>query len=428
MTAEVAIANRSAVALAADSALTVRRNDPLRRDRVWNNANKLFELSSCNDIGVMIFNTGDFCGVSWEIVLKRYRKSIGDTRFFKLDDAVSSFTKFLGAFETPDPELDMLNVFIIFLHAIAECKSAVGDGGKVQQRNRFIAHADLLISEIADDIVILENLTRESFSKTHSKAIKRFLLSEADVHVTKAVHSKMITLCHERTRRNCLSSFETGVVFAGYGDAELFPVIQEITVDGRHGPDVRLWVESQVNLNDKGAPSALVKPFAQSDIAYLFMEGMQLDYLEFLDQTIIGLLDEKSKRLIDDYVPQADRLVETAKQSLDNGILAKNLFGEFQKMRREEAINPMLDVVATLPKEEMAAMAEALVEITSLRRKIDSDTASVGGPVDVAIISKADGFVWIKRKHYFDMDLNKDFMVRRQGRFRKEIDNGEANQ
>lgn len=62
-------------------------------------------------------------------------------------------------------------------------------------------------------------------------------------------------------------------------------------------------------------------------------------------------------------------------------------------------------------------MAEALVEITSLRRKMDSNIESVGGPVDVAIISKADGFIWIKRKHYFSTELNSDFLLRRRQRF-----------
>ena len=30
----------------------------------------------------------------------------------------------------------------------------------------------------------------------------------------------------------------------------------------------------------------------------------------------------------------------------------------------------------------------------------------MGGPVDVAVISKGDGFIWIKRKHYFSPELN----------------------
>lgn len=235
--------------------------------------------------------------------------------------------------------------------------------------------------------------------------------------MTNPIHSKMITLCFERARRQHKSSYETGVVFTGYGEAEILPSIQQWTVDGRYGSVARAWIEREHDLNKSEAPSALVIPFAQSDIAFLFMEGMQLDYLNFIEKTTEGILKEKSARLVDSYVPQRSREVESAKQQADDRILVKKFMEEFEEMRKESAISPMLRVVSSLPKEEMAAMAEALVEITSLRRKIDSKIESVGGPVDVAIISKSDGFVWIKRKHYFSMDLNHDFMVRRNHRF-----------
>ena len=57
-------------------------------------------------------------------------------------------------------------------------------------------------------------------------------------------------------------------------------------------------------------------------------------------------------------------------------------------------------------------MAESLVNITSIKRKFtssDSSDESVGGPVDVAVVTKGDGFIWIKRKHYFDMQNNTGF-------------------
>ena len=55
-------------------------------------------------------------------------------------------------------------------------------------------------------------------------------------------------------------------------------------------------------------------------------------------------------------------------------------------------------------------MAESLIYLTYLKRRISSEEESVGGPIDVAIISKGDGFIWKKRKHYFNEDLNKHFM------------------
>lgn len=57
-------------------------------------------------------------------------------------------------------------------------------------------------------------------------------------------------------------------------------------------------------------------------------------------------------------------------------------------------------------------MAEALVSLTAFKRRVSMDTETVGGPIDVAVISKGDGFVWIKRKHYFGADLNPQFFAK----------------
>lgn len=411
MTAEIAILNRSAVALAADSAVTVGK------ERVWKNTNKLFSLSSRNDIGVMIFGTGDFCGVAWEIVIKQFRKHIGPRIFKKLGDCTKEFNAFLGALNVPGSEVSNLNLYFVFLRSISQCRKASSDPKALKKRKQFLAEIERLTAEAQSLPIVFGALTRDSFAKAHSKTIKSFLEEQSGVHVTSIIHSKMITLCFERARRQYKSSFETGVVFAGYGEDEILPSIQQWSVDGKYGQAARAWIEREHDLNSEASVASYVIPFAQSDIAYLFMEGMQLDYLEFIEKTTKGLLKEKSERLINDYVPANSRTVEVEKQNQDNKILVDSLMDEFKKMRKDEAIQPMLRVISSLPKEEMAAMAEALVEITSLRRKIDSKIESVGGPVDVAVISKADGFVWIKRKHYFSMDLNHDFMVRRKRRF-----------
>ena len=72
----------------------------------------------------------------------------------------------------------------------------------------------------------------------------------------------------------------------------------------------------------------------------------------------------------------------------------------------------MIEAVALLPKDQLAVMAETLVALTSFKRKMSKDLETVGGAIDVAVISKGDGFVWIKRKHYFDAALNPRFLDR----------------
>ncbi|WP_291539018.1 hypothetical protein [Brevundimonas sp.] len=93
---------------------------------------------------------------------------------------------------------------------------------------------------------------------------------------------------------------------------------------------------------------------------------------------------------------------------------AYSLFKQnFSDFRTRTISNPVVKVINSLPKEDLADMAQALVELTSLRRKVDSKLETVGGPVDVAVISKGDGFIWLKRKNYFDIDSNRDFLYRR---------------
>ena len=80
---------------------------------------------------------------------------------------------------------------------------------------------------------------------------------------------------------------------------------------------------------------------------------------------------------------------------------AEQLQKELEACIQSEQVTPVLDIVLSLPKNELAEMAETLVNLTSFRQRVSPDAETVGGPVDVAIISRGDGFIWIKRKHYF---------------------------
>ena len=48
------------------------------------------------------------------------------------------------------------------------------------------------------------------------------------------------------------------------------------------------------------------------------------------------------------------------------------------------------------------------------RRRVTTDRETVGGPIDVAVITKGEGFVWVKRKHYFSPEYNPRVVARYQ--------------
>jgi hypothetical protein len=66
-----------------------------------------------------------------------------------------------------------------------------------------------------------------------------------------------------------------------------------------------------------------------------------------------------------------------------------------------------MDIVACMQKSELTSMAEAMVNLTALKRHVSIDSETVGGPIDVALITKGDGFIWIKKKTNYDPALNR---------------------
>ena len=92
MTAEVAVMNRLAVALAADSAVTISRGDT---SKVFPSDNKIFELSQTQPVGMMIYHSTQFFGVPWEIIAKDFRQNHADLQCDTLFCWVSKFRDFI---------------------------------------------------------------------------------------------------------------------------------------------------------------------------------------------------------------------------------------------------------------------------------------------------------------------------------------------
>ncbi len=63
-------------------------------------------------------------------------------------------------------------------------------------------------------------------------------------------------------------------------------------------------------------------------------------------------------------------------------------------------------VMAAMPLQDAIELAEFLVDLTIKFSRFTPGPPTVGGPIEVAAISKHEGFKWIKRKHYFSRELN----------------------
>lgn len=101
--------------------------------------------------------------------------------------------------------------------------------------------------------------------------------------------------------------------------------------------------------------------------------------------------------------------ISTAVKGLDKKAVIDEITNNINSEFLSVYSKPLIDTVVSLDKEDMANMAESFISLTSLVRRMQPAEETVGGPVDVAVISKGDGFIWINRKHYFKPELNASF-------------------
>ena len=140
------------------------------------------------------------------------------------------------------------------------------------------------------------------------------------------------------------------------------------------------------------------------------MKGVSPEMTSFFDEYLDRLFE-----CMPDLVNT--RLQENGKKEGVDGsffeAVADKLRDDFSRGLQEwisrHHVEPIMSMVVSLPKNELATMAETLVNLTAFKRKITSALETVGGPIDVAVISRGDGLVWVKRKHYFPSELNQAY-------------------
>ena len=420
MTAEVALLNKHAVALAADSAVTV---SGARGNKIYNAANKVFALSKCHPVGAMVYGDAEYMGVPWETIVKVYRHKLGDRSFPTLQDAHADFLSFLGSDEAmfgakAQEEHITLVVFRKFLEireSIRTQVDALTKAGNVLDDSRVQAIQAQIINAHRDEVAGAklakamdpehEAVVQTSFTLLMRALVEQVFeklpLSQADV--VRLIETGVFWLT-----RDLYLPGAAGVVVAGFGDQEHFPALRSVLVQGRVAGRLKYREVESVTIGVDS--TAAVVPFAQTDAVRLFVEGIDpahaMHATRLVGRTLRNLTDELLKSL---DMSEADR-TDAVKQW---AVLAEANLRDFseraKQMRRTRYVDPLIDVIGSLPKDELAAVAEALVNITSLRRRVSMDAETVGGPVDVAVISKGDGLVWISRKHYFRQELNQHF-------------------
>jgi hypothetical protein len=424
MTAEVAILNRQAVALAADSAVTI--NYP-GGPKVFNSVSKVFTLSKYAPVGVMVYGVAELTGVPWETIIKTFRQELGVQRFGEVRDYAAKLIDYINNHKLMFSEQQqqqqfmssVLRQFRSILRPIdIAIKEELASKGDIKhERIRRIAydtirrhHEKWMNAEPLQDVPSAHASTLRRKWRKEIDGLKEFVFGKIPLGRTSS--RRLTEIAGKVFSVKLFPDAISGIVVAGFGEDEYFPRLVAYDVEGVLLNFMKIREMEERSSEVGGGTGAVIVPFAQREMVDLFMTGidpvLQREISKAFSEFLRGLPD-----VLVDATGATGRAADQLRRETRKGstALTNRFFEQLGGHIDERHIQPIVTAVESLPKEELAAMAESLVSLTSFKRRVTQDPETVGGPIDVAVISKGDGFVWIHRKHYFDPALNHQFFA-----------------
>lgn len=427
MTAEIGVLNKTAIVLAADSAVTIDNGR-----KVYKTANKIFPLSLVHPVGIMVYNNSQWMGIPWEIIIKEYCQNLKGESFPYIKDYMDDFIKKLKRNYkkrlTSEKQIDFVREKLIdTLSILSDITNLNLDekikAGALKRAKTEMEEAQMFSSEfqktlqtaikfVASQKGILVEFKkyglREFSAAFKPKVIEiiDYFIKDNSLQVPRNFKSLVLKLLYLELIKD-IDEYDSysGIVIAGYGNDEIYPVIYEYKISGYIQGKLRFKYHNHTEIGDENM--AVIAPIAQRDMVDTFVQGLspivESEMCEFLKGKLTNILKDFQKKI----------------NIKEHKLLVKNLSEAYREFRSnlkshlaENHVEPILSTVSNLSKEGMVELAESLVNITSLKRKTSSEVESVGGPVDVVIITKTEGFIWVKNKSVIDQQLNQHFYTR----------------
>lgn len=418
MTAIVGILNKEAVAIAADSAVTYGSGKSI------NGANKLFVISCDPPVALSIYNDAEYLGMVWETVAKLFRDEL---------------TKLEPKEKVVDYQLELIS-FLEALGKRLDLETVIHFWAKIYFHFQEKLYADLeeenKLDSVEEEIERLLDLWKKSESLTVGlPSFEEFSNvmhhHKIDISITNNEGAplfenqpKLLEIFYEYLLRFPYISSFSGISIAGFGVAELFPSVSSIHVFG-------FFFTHLVYREDKGNTTQIsplnrgyVVTYAQDDVIKTIITGIDPDMRSWIlseSKKAFEGLQASIRNKIFKELPNLDNSSKETIKAICSAEMPDKILkiwnANLDKFQGENFLSPAFSTIAHLPKQDLADLAESWLHMTYLNRRMTDKHESVGGDIDVLLITKGDGAVWIKRKHYFDADKNFHFFAKKLASF-----------
>ena len=411
MTSQIVLMNKLGLAVASDSSLTMTRGD---NRRTYASAEKIFPLGPDHKVAILHSGVVEFMDHPFEVLLTEWVKSL-QRPYGTLDEYADSFCSWLAhrqdLFSEESQASFLENLVTEYL---LDIRSTILEKLKEENISKDDWDTDEVLEKVnvilSNDVDYLDSLSdldglnlkwAESRYQTLQPAIQaaiEYVFDDVPRDVVSDMEYERITK-RILFKRTFSQDYDARLAFVGYGEQTIYP--RHIWVDfqgvvGDKPRHVRDAISISTNL------SSSLRTHAQDEAIHTFLRAYHPSFFNiaknYQDETIdliLAIIDDELEVMSSEKV--VDK-IEILRDARINGIS-----DEFKKASETSFVDPFTSTLSGLPSTSLGKMAENLIELQILRQSSQAIQDTVGGAVDVAVITLEKGFQWFKHKTLDDL-------------------------
>jgi hypothetical protein len=411
MTSEIAVMNQRAIALAADSAVTLIAGGQVV---VRNDQRKLYNLIEGKPVGLMFFGVADIMGHPWDHLIEHYQKKVRPKSAAHLRDYAAGFTSMMDGlkeFFPPERQKDeyrkLLAAVFRYIFGLAQFMqdSSQGEASDTQTLEAAIARV-WRDYQFKDGTVPRPDLT--CFPQGFGARVAQDYAGQIDeliafgfgpFKLSPGAVKQLKEIAVFAVVKDLFLEDVTGLVFGGYGDNDRYPVVTTWFVSAVINGILKR-TESSTDAIDNDTHSR-IRVFADSEVTNAFIRGVDFN----LERRFYGGFQTMMNVLVEQVVgafPEVNATKRTqVQQNFQQDFVPRYLQGFHTVMAQYQQsafINPILRVLEIASRKELGDTARELVGLNIFKKRIMAQKETVGGAIDVAVISREDGFQWASKQ------------------------------
>jgi len=402
--------NKLGLAVASDSSVTLSRGE-IRR--TYASAEKVYSLGPEHRVVVLHSGTVDFLQHPFEVLITEWKRSLSRP-LQKLDDYVDSLLNWISHRQDLFSE-ELQNKF---LRKVAEDyllgvrNSIISDlnDDEVDANNWNSVEAFRIANETLErDIEWLDSLPdlvgvnsnwadgRYGFYKDIFKEVIDWVFDDVPRNHISDQHYEAI--CRRLLFKSFADDRNARLVFAGYGEQDIYPVQTAVDLQGAVADRPRYTRES---VTISPSFECALRTHGQDEAIQTFLRAYDQSFLRVAINNLRDYSGSMKSEFLSPLIEEDDQTTAQAvEEHLEKQIEKLRL--AFEEKSENAWVTPFTSTLAGLPITSLAKMAESLIELQILRQSSQGVQDTVGGPIDVAVVTRERGVEWFRHKSVDDL-------------------------